>query len=179
MSEPREERADAAPAPRLSPQPAIFKPPPSSAAAPATAPIVEPPSPEVAPVGEGAALPGAHRGGYARLPTAPVAITTESAAVRDADDALTVEWLVPQIGGSHRGVAAWALGFSIGGLIVSLFVGWGFPLGIVGVVSAIIALRRPLESTRMAVWALVLGALSVLYSAGWLFYAATRANLWG
>ena len=73
----------------------------------------------------------------------------------------------------------WALAFSIAGLLVSLFVGWGFPIGLVGVVSAILALRRPLESRAVAVWALVLGAVSVLYSAGWLLYAASRVNLFG
>ena len=61
----------------------------------------------------------------------------------------------------------------------SLFVGWGFPIGLVGVVSAILALRRPLESRAVAVWALVLGIVSVLYSAGWLLFAASRANLFG
>ena len=64
-------------------------------------------------------------------------------------------------------------------IMFSLFVGWGFPIGLVGVVSAILALRRPLESRAVAVWALVLGLVSVLYSAGWLLFAASRANLFG
>jgi len=72
-----------------------------------------------------------------------------------------------------------AAALSIGGLLASLFVGWAFPLGLVGVVSAILALRRPLESRAVAAWALVLGVVSVLYSAGWLLYAASQANLFG
>ena len=76
-------------------------------------------------------------------------------------------------------LAAWALAFSIAGLIVSLFVGWGFPIGLLGAVAAIVALRRPLESRSIAVWALVLGLVSVLYSAGWLLWAASRTNLLG
>ena len=68
---------------------------------------------------------------------------------------------------------------AIVGLLVSLFVGWGFPIGLVAVVSAILALRRPLESRAVAVWAIALGVLSIVYSAGWLLYAASRANLFG
>ena len=64
-------------------------------------------------------------------------------------------------------------------LIVSMFVGWGFPIGLVAVVSAIIALRRPLENRAVAVWAIALGTLSILYSAGWLLYTAMRAHLFG
>ena len=77
----------------------------------------------------------------------------------------------------RRFLAGWALGFSIVGLAVSLFVGWGFPLGIAGVVAGILALRRPLESRGVAIWAIVLGAVSILYSAGWLVFAAFTAGV--
>ena len=87
-----------------------------------------------------------------------------------------VQWLMPEPAAPRRGLAAWALAFSIGGLVFSLFVGWGFPIGLVGIVSAILALRRPLESRAVAVWALVLGIVSVLFSAGWLLFAASRAQ---
>ncbi len=151
-----------------------------AAAEPPAPPIIQPPSPDVAPVAADTTLPGMHRGGFTRLPTAPVDITTAIAPSEPGTERdLAVDWFVPQLGGSRRGIAAWALGFSITGLVVSLFVGWGFPIGIVGIVSAILALRRPLESTRMAVWALVLGVASLVYSAGWLTFAATRANIWG
>ena len=155
------------------------------AAAPAPAAIpaaVEPPSPDVALADEASPLPGAHRGGFQRLPTAPVSVTTETAPAEpgtaDAEEPV-LQWLMPESPAPHRGLAAWALAFSIGGLLVSMFVGWGFPIGLVGVVSAILALRRPLESRAVAVWALVLGIVSVLYSAGWLVFAASRANLFG
>jgi len=62
-------------------------------------------------------------------------------------------------------------------LVVAMFVGWGFPIGLVAIITAIIALRRPLESRTAAVWALVLGAVSLLYSAGWLLFATTRTDL--
>ena len=65
----------------------------------------------------------------------------------------------------------------IAALIVAMFVGWGFPIGLVAIITAIVALRRPLESRMAAVWALVLGAVSLLYSAGWLLFAATRTDL--
>ena len=48
-----------------------------------------------------------------------------------------------------------------------------------GLATAIFALRRPLESRGMAVWAIAIGAVSILYSAGWLLFAASRANLIG
>jgi hypothetical protein len=127
------------------------------------------------------ALPGVHRGGFLRLPTAPVAMMTESAPAEPAsaeDD--TAQWQ-PSLSPApaRRRLANWALAFSIVGLLCSLFVGWGLPLGVVGIVVAILALRRPLESREVAVWALVLGVVSVAYSAGWLLFAATRAGLFG
>ena len=52
-------------------------------------------------------------------------------------------------------------------------------LGLVAIVTAIVASRRPVERRGVVVWAIVLGALSVLYSAGWLLWAASRAGLLG
>jgi hypothetical protein len=72
-------------------------------------------------------------------------------------------------------LASWALGIALVALAVSFFVGWGFPLGLAAIVVAVIALRRPWERRSVAVWALVLGVLSVVYSAGWLVYAALES----
>ncbi len=135
---------------------------------------VEPASADVDATADATPLPGVHRGGFARLPTAPVDVTTESAPVAD-DGPYTGEYPQPVA----RGLAGWALAFSIAGLAVSLFVGWGFPIGLIGGITAIVALRRPVESRQMAVWALALGLVSLLYSAGWLVWAASRANLFG
>lgn len=158
------------------------------AAAPATAPevvpattpeVASPAAPATAPeVAPEPGLPGAHRGGFSRLPTAPIGITVESAPdeLGSAFDA-PVAWGPVIVPPARRGVAAWALAASIIGLVVSLFVGWGFPIGLVGVIAAIVALRRPVESRGVAAWAIVLGILSILYSAGWLLYAASRASL--
>ena len=137
-------------------------------------------SPDVDLAQDASPLPGAHRGGFQRLPTAPVAVTVETAPAEPGgefhpDDAAW-EDADPVF---HRGLAGWALAFAIVGLIVAMFVGWGFPIGLVAVVSAIIALRRPLESRAIAVWAIVLGTLSILYSAGWLLYAAAQAHIIG
>lgn len=76
-----------------------------------------------------------------------------------------------------RGIAAWALAFSIAGLIASFFVGWGFPVSLVGLVTGAMALRRPLESRALAAWALALGVTGLVYSAGWLVFAALTAEL--
>lgn len=158
---------------------------PAPAPAPALAPAERA---EVAapPAGDGATMPGVHRGGFQRLPTAPVGIPAVTAAPGEPgyDDVDTGQllpvWMPsPQPAAPRRGVAAWALFFSIAGLAMSLFVGWAFPVGLVGVVTAIVALRRPFESRMVAVWALVLGAVSVLYSAGWLLWAASRGGLFG
>ena len=64
-------------------------------------------------------------------------------------------------------------------LNVSFLVGWGFFIGLVGAGLAIAALRRPWESRPLAVWALCLSTLSVLYSAGWLWWASTQGPLFG
>jgi len=153
-------------------------PPPAAASIPPPPrlppPAVEPPSPDVAPVEAESALPGTHRGGFERWPTAPVGVTpTVTAPDLDAP----LQWAPIQPQAPPRGMAAWALSFGILALVVAMFVGWGIPLGITAIVTAIIALRRPLESRAVAVWALVLGAVSVLYSAGWLFFAVTRTDL--
>ncbi|HET6302316.1 hypothetical protein [Microbacterium sp.] len=134
--------------------------------------IIEPPSPDVALVGEAPRLPGEHRGGFGRLPTAPIDITP--APVHSAD----AEW-APTPAPAPRTLSAWALACSIIGLAASLVVGWAFPIGLIGIVLGIVALRRPLESSAVAAWAIVLGTLSVLYSAGWLIYAAWEVGLIG
>jgi len=141
-------------------------------------PVFEAPSPDVEVAGEAAPLPGMHRGGFTRPPTAPVPLTVESAPIAPELEDPSM-WPTPEAPPLRRGLAGWALAIAIVGLLVSLFVGWGFPIGLVAVVSAILALRRPLESRAVAVWAIALGVLSVVYSAGWLLYAAGRANLFG
>ena len=156
--------------------------PPAEPAPPAPPAAVEPPSPDVTLAEEASPLPGMHRGGFQRLPTAPIDVRIETAPSEpgtEDEGGPVAEWLMPTPAPPRRGLAAWALAFSIGGLLASLFVGWGFPIGLVGIVTAILALRRPLESRAVAVWALVLGIVSVLFSAGWMLFAASRANLFG
>ncbi len=41
------------------------------------------------------------------------------------------------------------------------------------------ALRRPWESRALAVWALCLSVVSLVYSAGWLWWASTQGPLFG
>jgi hypothetical protein len=114
-------------------------------------------------------LPGAHRGGFQRLPTAPVDTTASAATPFEPST-----WPEHPEPAPPRGLAGTALAFAITGVFVAFFVGWGFPVGVAAVVIAIVALRRPVESRVVAGWALALGILSVLYSAGWLLFAATR-----
>lgn len=163
------------------PQPGSAPPPAPTRTPAAPDAVVEGPSPDVALAEEASPLPGAHRGGFRRLPTAPIPVTVQSAPVEPGteEEAPSAQWLASGEPAMHRGLAGWALAFAIVGLVVSLFVGWGFPIGLVAVISAILALRRPLESRAMGVWAIAIGVVSILYSAGWLLYAATRANLLG
>lgn len=173
-----EAAAPAAPAP-AAPAPAAPSAPAVPAAPAAPGPAVEAASPDVDPAAEASPLPGVHRGGFSRLPTAPIDVTTQSAPSEPGGEYAPVDWTPAADVSTQRGLAGWALGFAIIGVIVSLFVGWGFPIGLVAVVTAIVALRRPIESRAIAVWALVLGVVSILYSAGWLLYAALRADLFG
>lgn len=171
-----EAAAPAAPAPAAPAAPAA----PSASAVPAAAgPAVEAASPDVDAAAQASPLPGAHRGGFSRLPTAPIDVTMQSAPSEPGGEYVPADWTPAADVSTQRGLAGWALGFAIIGVIVSLFVGWGFPIGLVAVVTAIVALRRPIESRAVAVWALVLGVVSILYSAGWLLYAALRADLFG
>ena len=73
--------------------------------------------------------------------------------------------------------APWALTFAVLGLVVALFVGWGFLIGMLAAGLAVVALRRPWESRAVAVWALCLALLSLVYSAGWLWWASTQGPL--
>ncbi len=169
--------APAAPIPARPPVPPL---PPGIP--PAVSAVVEPPSPDVALADEASPLPGAHRGGFHRLPTAPVGITEQIAPREPGTESgptptVTAQWLMTSPAPPRRGLAAWALVFALLGLVVSLFVGFGFPLGLVAIVAGLLALRRALESTALAWWAIGLGALSLVYSGGWLYFAATQTNL--
>lgn len=134
----------------------------------APAPRIERPSADVAPVPAASRMPGAAREGYAQLPTAPV-ITNAPAP----EDEAAGEWEPADVAVSapHGVVGPWALGLAIVAIVASLFVGWMLPLGLVAVIVAIVTLRRPGESRAIGVWALVLGALALIYSAGWLLWA--------
>ena len=155
---------------------------PRAAPAPATpVPHVDAPSEDIAPA-TSVALPGAHRGGFQRELTEPVPIATPVIPGQDAVTPATapeqdVRWApTPEV---LPRSAPWALTFAVLGLIVSFLVGWGFLIGLVGAVLAIIALRRPWEARAVAVWALCLSLLSLVYSAGWLWWASTQGPLLG
>lgn len=137
---------------------------------------VEPPSPDVVLPGVAATLPGAHRGGFATPPTAPVDLPlpepVEPVGFVPAAGTVTL----PVSTSASWNPGSYALLFSICGLVASLVVGWLFPLGIIGIVFAGIALRRPGQRRRGA-WGLALGLMSLAYSAGWLVYAAVQGGL--
>lgn len=123
--------------------------------------------------GSHTSLPGEHRGGYQRALTEPVDL---GHTVPSSPAEPEIRW-APAPPAHLPRIASWALTFAILGLVVSLFVGWGFLIGIVGIALAIVALRRPWDSRGVAIWALCLSLLSLAYSAGWLWWAASQGAL--
>lgn len=134
-------------------------------------PQIEEPSGEVEHPARPARLPGARRDGYSSLPTGPVGIEPVVAHGPQHDDATEWEPAAPPEPVDDVRLAPWALLAAIVALGASFFVGWVIPVAIVAVISAIMSLRRPVESRAIAVWALVLGLLATLYSVGWLVWA--------
>ncbi|MFT3798221.1 hypothetical protein [Microbacterium sp.] len=133
------------------------------------APRLEAPTDDVEPAPT-AALPGEHRGGFQRELTGPVPIA--ASIHTEVGPTAPVPAALPHSAG-------WALTFAILGLIVSLLVGWGFLIGLLGLGLAIAALRRPWEARGVAIWALCLSLVSIVYSAGWLWWASTQGPLFG
>lgn len=105
----------------------------------------------------------------ARIPTEQLLI----ASTRPLAPSVSVQesWTPPPVLVPRGAFSPAALVASILALVGALFVAWLFPLGLTAIVLGVLALRRPLESRSVAIWAIVLGALSLVYSAGWLIYA--------
>lgn len=68
------------------------------------------------------------------------------------------------------------MGVAVVALVAAVFVGWLLPLGVIAVVIAVVSLRRRHDSRRTAVWALVLGVLAIVYSAGWLLWTLPQLD---
>lgn len=157
--------------------------PASGAAVPPAPPLpsasVEAPSADVARPPADSALPGEHRGGFRRELTQPLPIAPRIESHPDPSEVADpqVHWIHPPPALPRS--AGWAVLFGILGLVLSFFVGWGFPVGATGAVLAVIALRRPWERREPALWALGLSVASLLFSAGWLWWASTQGPLFG
>ncbi|MFI8632446.1 hypothetical protein ACIGEP_07635 [Microbacterium sp. NPDC077663] len=153
-------------------------PPPAAPAADQPA-AVEPASSDVVLAPTDSVLPGAHRGGFRReltqpLPVAPpLAVHPDPAEVASPD----IRWIPPAPALPRS--AGWSLLFGSLALVLACFVGWGFPVGLIGVVLAVLALRRPWEKRETALWGLGLSLGSLVYSAGWLWWAAMQGGLAG
>jgi len=154
--------------------------PPADSPEPAKPELVRPPTAPASGLtaaADATPLPGAHRGGFSRELTGPIGITIESAPIEpgteDALDYTPAEWVAPEPRARFGG---WALAFAVLGLLVSFLVGWGFLLGLVAMVAGAMALRRG-EPRAIAIWALAQAGLSILYSAGWLIWAASQGAL--
>lgn len=155
-------------------------PPPATRRAAASAPSVptrvELASPDVVLPSDSAAVPGAHRGGFTRPPTAPLDVLELHPAEPDPPGWApeTPAPVLAPVPGSI-GVGGYALAFACFGLVASLFVGWTFPIGVIALALGVTAVRRGVQRP-VAAWAIALAATSLAYSAGWLLFAAGQAG---
>lgn len=135
---------------------------------------VESPSDDVIVPTQAAELPGTHRGGFTRPPTAPVDVREQVAEHEELP--ATTATLPTTDAGAPANFATLSLGFAVVALIVAIVVGWGFPIGVGAVVLGVMSLRGRVESRPIAAWGVALGALSLMYSAGWLMYAGIQSG---
>lgn len=167
--------------------PPIFRPPPPPRGTrPRPAPLPHPlPAFPDADAPDAERSSGVRRESYEKLPTLPTDVTAPlvdpSAAMNTAAaaDVQTEAEPEPMPEAERAGLAGFGLALSIVSLVASLFVGWALPLAIVAIVVSIVALRRPVEPRGVGVWALVLGVVAFVYSAGWLLWTAFRMGLLG
>ncbi len=103
-------------------------------------------------------------------------LTRRSAADAEPEPVAELVW-APPAPRRPLVLGGWALAVAIIGLLVSLVVGWGFPVGIIAIITAIAALRRPGDRRRAAGWALALGILSIIYSGIWIAVALNSGTL--
>lgn len=103
-------------------------------------------------------------------PTAEAGTATTDAEA--SGEAVAVQWL--PAAPIRKGYGGSAVSFALAGLVTSFFVGWAFPLALVGITLGIIAVRKPEESSRLGAWGIALGTLATIYSAGWLWWAGTQ-----
>lgn len=69
------------------------------------------------------------------------------------------------------GRSTWSLVLGLIGLVISIFVGWGFPLSITAIVIGFIARRREPQGRGRALTGIVTGFVGLLCSAGWFAYS--------
>lgn len=126
-----------------------------------------------------AAAPGSATGTAADEPRVVSVVIDTDAVVESAAGTREVRGVPAAPSPRPARRASRALTVAIVGLVLSLVVGWAFPVGVVALVLAIRALRRPGESRGVAVWTLCLSILSLVYSAGWLWWAVVQFGITG
>lgn len=153
------------------------------------APAVDPVDPLAPPTGEAVDAASAATREAADEAADPAAAPTDEAAdlanesptaeagtattgVEASGEAVAVQWL--PAAPIRKGYGGSAVSFALAGLVTSFFVGWAFPLALVGITLGIIAVRKPEESSRLGAWGIALGTLATIYSAGWLWWAGTQ-----
>lgn len=81
----------------------------------------------------------------------------------------------PQAEPQRKGLGLASVGLGAAALLASFVFGLLAPLGLIAVALGILAVVRRSESTLLGGWGIALGALAVLYGAGWLWYAFSVA----
>lgn len=74
----------------------------------------------------------------------------------------------PAIG---TGRSTWSLITGLVGLVISIFVGWGFPLSIAAIALGLVARRREPQGRGRALTGIVTGIVGLVCSVGWLAYS--------
>lgn len=69
------------------------------------------------------------------------------------------------------GRSTWSLITGLVGLVVSIFVGWGFPLSIAAIALGLVARRREPQGRGRALTGIVTGIVGLVCSVGWLAYS--------
>lgn len=151
------------------PTPAAWQPTPQHASPGQAQQPPQPQQPQQSPYGTSpSAPPAAWQGDHATyLQTVPTAVYQAPSqggypSYQQAQAAATP---------TGTGRSTWSLVLGLIGLVISIFVGWGFPLSITAIVIGFIARRREPLARGRALTGIVTGFVGLLCSAGWFAYS--------
>lgn len=151
------------------PTPAAWQPAPQHASPRQPEQAQQPQQPQQPPYGTSpSAPPAAWQGDHATyLQTVPTAVY-QAPSQGGYPSYQQAQAAAPATG---TGRSTWSLVLGLIGLVISIFVGWGFPLSITAIVIGFIARRREPQGRGRALTGIVTGFVGLLCSAGWFAYS--------